>query len=58
MADIKTEETMADNGDDDQWLYGDSSSNLDPIGLTVEDAKPTAIIGIVADEVILYRIIV
>ncbi|XP_025416965.1 pre-mRNA 3'-end-processing factor FIP1 [Sipha flava] len=50
MADSKTEETIADNGDDDQWLYGDSNSNLDPVGTSVQDVKPTDFIGIVADE--------
>jgi hypothetical protein len=58
MADSKTEETIADNGDDDQWLYGDSNSNLDPVGTSVQDVKPTDFIGIVADEVIFFRIII
>lgn len=60
MADTKTEGTlaMADNGDDDQWLYGDSNSNLDSVSTSVEDVKPTAVIGVVADEVILFRKII
>lgn len=49
------EETMADNGDDDQWLYGDSTLNLDPPGTRVEDVKPTETVGVVEDEVILNR---
>lgn len=40
---------MSDNGDDDQWLYGDSNSNLDLVGPLVEDIKPAGIIG---DEVL------
>lgn len=53
MTEIKTEETnMADNGDDDQWLYGDSNSNLDPPGTSVENSKPTELVGIIEDEVI------
>lgn len=51
MADIKTEETMTDNGDDDQWLYGDSTSNLDSAGTLVEDIKPAETVGVVEDEV-------
>jgi len=51
MASIKTEVTMADNGDDDQWLYGDSNSNLDPVGALVEDIKPAEPVGILEDEV-------
>lgn len=57
MEDIKTEETMTDNGDDDQWLYGDSNSNLDSVSTSIQDVKPTDFIGIVADEVIFFRII-
>lgn len=49
------EETMTDNGDDDQWLYGDSTSNLDPAVTRVEDVKPTEIVGVIEDEVILNR---
>ncbi|XP_025203753.1 pre-mRNA 3'-end-processing factor FIP1-like [Melanaphis sacchari] len=50
MASIKTEVTMSDNGDDDQWLYGDSNSNLDPVGTLVEDIKPTEPAGILEDD--------
>lgn len=39
---------MADNGDDDQWLYGESNSNLDP---PVKDVKPTEV-AVNEDEVI------
>jgi len=53
MVSIKTEVTMADNGDDDQWLYGDSNSNLDTVGALVEDIKPAEPIGILEDEVLL-----
>lgn len=42
---------MADNGDDDHWLYGDSNSNLDPPITSVEDGKTTEV-GVVEDEVI------
>lgn len=52
MASIKTEVTMSDNGDDDQWLYGDSNSNLDLVGSLVEDIKPAAPAGIIEDEVL------
>jgi len=52
MVSIKTEVTMADNGDDDQW-YGDSNSNLDPAGALVEDIKPAEPVGILEDEVLL-----
>lgn len=55
MADIKTDENMPD-GDDDQWLYGDSNSNLDPASTSVEDVKPklTELVGLVEDEVMKY----
>jgi len=55
MTDTKPEETMADNGDDDQWLYGDSISNLDPPnGTLVEDVNQTETVGVPAeDEVII-----
>lgn len=55
MSDIKTEGIMTDNGDDDQWLYGDSNSNLDPvIATSVEEVKPVIEpTGIPEDEVIL-----
>jgi len=50
MANLKTEETV-DPGDDDQWLYGDSNLNLDPLGTPVEDVKPIAEpVGVVEDE--------
>jgi len=52
MANLKTEETV-DPGDDDQWLYGDSNLNLDPLGTPVEDVKPIAEpVGVVEDEVL------
>lgn len=50
MTDAKPEETMTENGDDDQWLYGDSTSNLDPVGTLVEDVKQTEMIGAVAED--------
>lgn len=52
MSDVKTEVIMTDNGDDDQWLYGDSNSNLDPvIATSIEDVKPvTEPIGVPEDE--------
>ncbi|CAH1720796.1 unnamed protein product [Aphis gossypii] len=50
MASIKTEVIMSDNGDDDQWLYGDSNSNLDLVGPLIEDIKPAAPAGIIEDE--------
>lgn len=54
MANIKTEVIIADNGDDEQWLYGDSNSNLDPAGTSVEDVKPPAeLVGVPEDEVML-----
>lgn len=43
---------MSDNGDDDQWLYGDSNSNLDLVGPLVEDIKPVAPTDIIEDEVL------
>lgn len=46
MTNTKPEETMVDNGDDDQWLYGDSISNLDPVVTLVEDVKQTEIDGV------------
>lgn len=53
MAKIKIEVAdMVDNGDDDQWLYGDSNSNLDTVGTSVEDVKPTELVGVAEDEVI------
>lgn len=44
---------MADPGDDDQWLYGDSNSNLDPASTSIEDVSinPTELIGVGKDEV-------
>lgn len=56
MAKIKTEVTdLTDNGDDDQWLYGDSNTNLDSVATSVEDVKPTEVVGIVEDEVIFVK---
>lgn len=54
MADNNTEETIADPGDDDQWLYGDSNSNLGPGGTSVEEisTKPSELVGVGKDEVI------
>jgi len=52
MASIKTEVTMSENGDDDQWLYGDSNSNLDPVVALPDDIKPAEPVGILEDEVL------
>lgn len=55
MAKIKIEVAdMVDNGDDDQWLYGDSNSNLDTAGTSVEDVKSTELVGVPEDEVIFF----
>lgn len=54
MADIKTDDTMADPGDDDQWLYGDSNSNLDPPGTSVEDPVKIEQSSVPEDEVITF----
>lgn len=53
MADTNTDEIMAD-GDDDQWLYGDSNSNLDPATTTVDEVKPkqSELVDFAEDEVI------
>ncbi|VVC24322.1 Pre-mRNA polyadenylation factor Fip1 [Cinara cedri] len=50
MTEMSTEVVnMTDNGDDDQWLYGDSNSN--PPGISVENGKsPTKLVGVVEDE--------
>lgn len=62
MADTKTDEITPD-GDDDQWLYGDSNSNLDPVCTSVEEVKPksTELISFIEDEVkkkyIQYRLL-
>lgn len=55
MDTIKTEVVMTDNGDDEQWLYGESNSNLDPAGTSAEDVlKPAAeLAGVPEDEVML-----
>jgi len=50
MTNAKPEETMVDNGDDDQWLYGDSISNLDPVGTLVEDVKQTETDGVLDED--------
>lgn len=55
MAKIKIEVAdMVDNGDDDQWLYGDSNSNLDAAGTSVEDVKSTELVGVPEDEVLFF----
>jgi len=35
MVSINTEVTMTDNGDDDQWLYGDSNLNIVRVRLNI-----------------------
>jgi len=53
MVSINTEVIMADSGDDDQWLYEDSNSNLDPDGALFKDIKPVQPVSILEDEVLL-----
>lgn len=55
MAGIKTDDAMADPGDDDQWLYGDSNSNLDPPGTSVEDPIKLEQSSVAEDEVIIFK---
>lgn len=59
MSDTKVEETMTDNGDDDQWLYGDSNTVLDPIGLSAEEikTKPAEPVRNVEDEVKIHAVV-
>lgn len=56
MADTKNEDETVENGDDDQWLYGDSNSNLDPAGTSVENVKPSSeLVGVPEDEVLYFN---